>query len=149
MAFSYTWPAPKFKIRTVGKFSDGRQIFSWPAGRKNFGRTGAKFSDGRMETIRTDGRKNFRTDGKFSVGRKKLGRTEKIWTGGRKNSDGKVEKMQIATFWRIQPNVPGFISKPFMKRTFPGTFVEILPKVAGAIFGKMLSEKCFYDNLMI
>ena len=76
MAFSYTWPAPKFKIRMVGKFSDGRQIFSWPAGRKNFGRTGAKFSDGRMETIRTDGRKNFRTDGKFSVGRKNLGRTE-------------------------------------------------------------------------
>ena len=39
--------------------------------------TGAKFSDGRMETIRTDGRKIFRTDGKFSVGRKNLGRTEK------------------------------------------------------------------------
>ena len=32
-------------------------------------------------------------------------------------------------------------------RTFPGTFVKILRKVTGAIFGKTFSENCFYDNL--
>ncbi len=32
-------------------------------------------------------------------------------------------KKSHATFWRIWPIVPGFISKPFTNRTFPGTFV--------------------------
>ena len=35
----------------------------------------------------------------------------------------KHEKNPHATFGRIQPIVPGFISKPFINRTFPGTFV--------------------------
>ena len=56
-------------------------------------------------------------------------------------------KFSYATFGRIRPNVPGFISKPLMKRNFPGTFVEILRKVADTIFGKMLSENCFYDMI--
>ena len=99
-------------------------------GRKNFRRTDGR-TDGRTEKFRTDGRtENFRTDG-----RKIFGRT-----------DGKISH---ATFGRIRPNVPGFISKPIMKRNFPGTFVEILRKVAGAIFGKMHLENCFYDDLMI
>ena len=44
------------------------------------------------------------------------------------------QKMKYATFTRIQTNVPGFISKPMSNRTFPGTFVLILQKVAGAFF---------------
>ena len=67
----------------------------------------------------------------------------------RQNLDQKDEKNSHATFWRIQPNVPGFISKPFTKRTFPGTFVKILRKVAGTIFGKTNSEICFYDDMLI
>ena len=105
--------------RAAGKFSDGRNIF---------GRTDGKILDGRPEKIRTDGRtEKFRTDG----------RTENFRTDGRKifgRTDGKISH---ATYGRIRPNVPGFISKPIMKRNFPGTFDEILRKVAGAIFGKM------------
>ena len=33
------------------------------------------------------------------------------------------KKSPHATFWRIWPIVPGFISKPLTKRPFPGTFV--------------------------
>ena len=32
-----------------------------------------------------------------------------------------------------------------MNRTFPGTFVKILRKVAGTIFGNTFSENCFYN----
>ena len=40
-----------------------------------------------------------------------------------KNLDQKDEKNPHATFGRIQPIVPGFMLKPFINRTFPGTFV--------------------------
>ena len=50
------------------------------------------------------------------------------------------QKIKHATFGRIKTNVPGFISKPVSNRTFPGTFVLVLRKVAGAFFGKMLLQ---------
>ena len=46
-------------------------------------------------------------------------------------------EMRHTTFGRIKPIVPGFISKPNTNRRFPGTFVQILRKVAGTIFGKL------------
>ena len=60
-------------------------------------------------------------------------------------------KIRHATFGRIKPNVPGFISKPLTNRTFPGTFVSILRKVAKHVSGILGCSDMIscYDEMLL
>ena len=111
-------------------------------------RTGCKkfmdlISDATEGNFRDDDGDNVDVVTFFSTTRKFL---KNIWVGAidfikklRKSelssrflSRSKFEN-SLATFWRMWPIVPGFISKSFTNRTFPGTSVEIHSKVAGSI----------------